>query len=136
MAAKSGEMRETIEQAAQAGERFSELYYQTFDKSRHKMSKFYSANATVLWNGNVVKGEPDKLMDFFTNLPSSQHTLHSLDCQPVTDQAIPGHKTILVIAEGSVKYDGHKVENFSQNFLLTVEGTVWKVASDCFRYIE
>jgi hypothetical protein len=52
------------------------------------------------------------------------------------DQAIPGHKTILVIVEGLVKFDGHKAENFSQNFLLTVEGAVWKVASDCFRFIE
>lgn len=53
------------------------------------------------------------------------------------DQAIPGQTTVLVVVEGLVKFDGHKAEHFSQNFLLTAEGgTVWKVASDCFRFIE
>ena len=53
-----------------------------------------------------------------------------------TDQAIPGQTTVLVIVEGLVKFDGHKAEQFSQNFLLTAEGgKVWKVASDCFRFI-
>ncbi|KAK3742485.1 hypothetical protein QZH41_016466 [Actinostola sp. cb2023] len=134
-------------------------------KSPETIAKLYSANATVVWNGNVVKENPDKLMEFYTNLPSSEHTLYSLDCQPVTgtctcmcrpikdpvceprnqkseqfDQAIPGRTTILVVVEGCVKFEGHKSENFSQNFLLTVEGgvegPVWRVASDCFRFIE
>ena len=54
-----------------------------------------------------------------------------------SDQAIPGQTTVLVVVEGLVKYDGHKIHRFSQNFLLTAEGgTVWKVASDCFRFIQ
>ena len=53
------------------------------------------------------------------------------------DQAIPGQTTILVVVEGLVKFDGNKAENFSQNFILTAKGnTVWKVASDCFRFFE
>ncbi|EDO49593.1 predicted protein, partial [Nematostella vectensis] len=130
------DIRDALERAAEAGETFSNLYYETFDKRRHKISKLYSKNATVVWNGNAVKGGTEQLTEFFTNLPTSEHTLHTLDCQPVSEQAIPGQTTILVIVEGLVQYEGHKAKNFSQNFLLTVEGTVWKVASDCFRFLD
>ncbi|KXJ12559.1 NTF2-related export protein 1 [Exaiptasia diaphana] len=135
------ELRNSIDSAAQAGEQFSQLYYEMFDKRRHKVPKLYSASSTVVWNGNVINGDLEKLMDFYTNLPSSEHTLYSLDCQPVTENAIPGRNTILIVVEGCVKFEGHKSENFSQNFLLTVEGSseggqVWRVASDCFRFIE
>lgn len=101
------------------------------------MSKLYSENTTIVWNGNLVKGGSAKVTEFFNNLPATEHTLHSLDCQPVSDQAIPGQTTVLVVVEGLVKYDGLKMHRFSQNFLLTAEGgTLWKVASDCFRFIE
>lgn len=136
MAAKDG-LRNAVEQATQAGEEFSNVYYETFDKRRHLMAKLYSANTTIIWNGNVVKGGPEIVTEFFNGLPATEHTLHSLDCQPVSDQAIPGQTTVLVVVEGMVKFDGHKAELFSQNFLLTAEGgKVWKVASDCFRFIE
>ncbi|CAH3113928.1 unnamed protein product [Pocillopora meandrina] len=137
MAAKVDGLRNAIDQATQAGEEFSNVYYETLDKRRHLMSKLYSENTTIVWNGNVVKGGSAKVTDFFNNLPATEHTLHSLDCQPVSDQAIPGQTTVLVVVEGLVKYDGHKMHRFSQNFLLTAEGgTVWKVASDCFRFIQ
>lgn len=48
------------------------------------MSKLYSENTTIVWNGNVVKGGSAKVTDFFNNLPATEHTLHSLDCQPVS----------------------------------------------------
>lgn len=48
------------------------------------MSKLYSANTTIVWNGNVVKGGPEIITDFFNNLPATEHTLYSLDCQPVS----------------------------------------------------
>lgn len=59
----------------------------------------------------------------------------------IVENAIPGRNTILIVVEGCVKFEGHKSENFSQNFLLTVERNtegeqVWRVASDCFRFIE
>ena len=54
-----------------------------------------------------------------------------------TDQAVPGQTTIMVVVEGTISYEGHKARSFSQNFILTAEGgTVWKVASDCFRFID
>ncbi|XP_068719163.1 NTF2-related export protein 1-like [Montipora capricornis] len=137
MAAKGDGLRNAAEQATQAGEEFSNVYYETFDKRRHLMSKLYSSDTTIVWNGNVVKGGSEVVTEFFNSLPATEHTLHTLDCQPVSDQAIPGQTTVLVVVEGLVKFDGHKAEHFSQNFLLTAEGgTVWKVASDCFRFIS
>ncbi|KAK2551106.1 NTF2-related export protein 2 [Acropora cervicornis] len=136
MATKVDGLRNAAEQATQAGEEFSNVYYETFDKRRHLMSKLYSSDTTIVWNGNVVKGGSEVVTEFFNGLPATEHTLHSLDCQPVSDHAIPGQTTVLVIVEGLVKFDGHKAELFSQNFLLTAEGgKVWKVASDCFRFI-
>jgi len=100
------------------------------------MAKLYSENTTIVWNGNLVTGGSAKVTEFFNNLPATEHRLSSLDCQPVSDQAIPGQTTVLVVVEGTVKYDGHPQKLFSQNFLLTAEGgKVWKVLSDCFRFI-
>ena len=48
------------------------------------MSKLYSENTTIVWNGNLVNGGSAKVTEFFNNLPSTEHRLSSLDCQPVT----------------------------------------------------
>ena len=52
------------------------------------------------------------------------------------DAASPGQTSILVVTEGWVKYDGHDDESFSQNFLLAEQSGVWKIVSDCFRFID
>ena len=44
------------------------------------LGKLYAQEASVVWNGNNVKG----VEDFFNNLPTSEHTINSLDCQPVS----------------------------------------------------
>ena len=48
------------------------------------MSKLYSENTTIVWNGNLVNGGSAKVTEFFNNLPATEHKLSSLDCQPVT----------------------------------------------------
>ncbi|XP_023983832.1 NTF2-related export protein 2-like [Physeter macrocephalus] len=44
----------------------------------------------------------------------------------------------LVVTSGTVKFDGNRQHYFNQNFLLTAQSTanntVWKIASDCFRF--
>ena len=52
------------------------------------------------------------------------------------DAASPGQTSILVVTEGRVKYDGHEDESFSENFLLAEQSGVWKIVSDCFRFID
>lgn len=54
----------------------------------------------------------------------------------VSERATPGRTSILVVVGGTVEYEGSKSKIFSQNFVLTAEGKVWKVVSDCFRLIS
>jgi len=54
------------------------------------------------------------------------------------EQATQSQTTVLVVTCGTVKFDGNKQRYFNQNFLLTAQATsnstVWKIASDCFRF--
>ncbi|VDP02207.1 unnamed protein product [Schistosoma margrebowiei] len=69
--------------ASEAGEKFSALYYRAFDKpNRPDLPGFFMDNVVLLWNGNRVEGQ-QLVVDFFSKLPDSTCTLHSLSCQPV-----------------------------------------------------
>lgn len=47
------------------------------------------------------------------------------------------HTTVLVCCEGIVGYDEHSNEqSFTQNFLLIKQSDVWKIGSDCFRFLD
>ncbi|XP_045044442.2 NTF2-related export protein 2 isoform X2 [Desmodus rotundus] len=101
------------------------------------LTRLYLEKATLIWNGNVVTGL-EALADFFDVLPSSQFQVNMLDCQPVHEQATQAQTTVLVVTSGTVKFDGNRQHYFNQNFLLTAQttsnNTVWKIASDCFRF--
>eukprot|EP00794_Sanderia_malayensis_P004417 gene4417-5007_t len=132
---KMGDFKSRAEQAIQAGEQFCNLYYDHFDKKRHLLAKLYTDSSIFIWNGNPVKGS-GSLMEFLTNLPATQHNILSLDCQPVSEIATPGQTTILVIVEGTVSCNEENPKYFSQNFMITALDNVWKIASDCFRFID
>lgn len=59
-------------------------------------------------------------------------------CMCVKEQATQSQSTVLVVTSGTVKFDGNRQHYFNQNFLLTAQvshnSTVWKIASDCFRF--
>lgn len=126
-----------VDQACRAAEEFANIYYETMDKRRHAIIRLYLDKATVIWNGNVVNGL-EALANFFETLPSSEFQINMLDCQPVHEQATQAQTTVLVVTSGAVKFDGNKQHFFNQNFLLTAHSTptntVWKIASDCFRF--
>ncbi|XP_034969986.1 NTF2-related export protein 2 [Zootoca vivipara] len=126
-----------VDQACRAAEEFANIYYETMDKRRRVLTKLYLDKATLVWNGNAVSGQA-ALAEFFEMLPSSDFQVTTFDCQPVHEQATQNHNTILVVTCGSVKFDGSKQQYFNQNFLLTAQttnnNTVWKIASDCFRF--
>ena len=45
--------------------------------------------------------------------------------------------TVLVCCEGVVGYnDESNHQAFTQNFLLIKQSEVWKIGSDCFRFLE
>ncbi|XP_029455157.1 NTF2-related export protein 2 isoform X1 [Rhinatrema bivittatum] len=135
--AASMDFKTNVDQACRAAEQFVNIYYETIDKRRRVLTKLYLDKATLVWNGNAVSGQP-ALMEFFEMLPSSEFQITMLDCQPVHEQATEGQTTVLVVTSGTVKFDGNKQRFFNQNFLLTAQATptltVWKIASDCFRF--
>ncbi|XP_075813005.1 NTF2-related export protein 2 [Microtus pennsylvanicus] len=135
--ATSVDFKTCVEQACRAAEEFINVYYETMDKRRHAIVRMYLDTATLIWNGNVVTGH-EALSNFFETLPSSEFLVNVLDCQPVNEQATQSQTTILVVTSGAVKFDGNRKHFFNQNFLLTAHSTtnntMWKIASDCFRF--
>ncbi|XP_048883519.1 NTF2-related export protein 2 [Brienomyrus brachyistius] len=137
--ASTVDFRTHVDQSCRYSEEFVNIYYDCMDKKRRHLTRLYLDKATLVWNGNAVSGH-DALGEFFESLPSSEFQVHTLDCQPVHDQATQGQTTLLVITGGSVKFDGNKQHYFNQNFLLTAQASptsdqpVWKIASDCFRF--
>jgi hypothetical protein len=43
---------------------------------------------------------------------------------------------ILISVSGSVKYKGHGLKLFYQNFMLKAFDAKWKIVSDCYRFAE
>ncbi|XP_078268016.1 NTF2-related export protein 2 isoform X1 [Rhinoraja longicauda] len=125
------------DQACRAADKFVNIYYETMDKRRRGLTKLYMDTATLVWNGNTISGL-QALTEFFEMLPSSDFQINMLDCQPVHELATQGQTTVLVVTCGTVNFDGNKQRYFNQNFLLTAQvtpqNTVWKIASDCFRF--
>ncbi|KAJ8298165.1 hypothetical protein KUTeg_024696 [Tegillarca granosa] len=124
-----------VVQAAEAGEEFSKLFYETFDKKRHVLQKLYLDTATLVWNGNCINGQTD-IVNFYQKLPTTEHKLESLDCQPLPDEVSSGQMTIIVKTFGTVKYQNRKPKLFHQSFMLTSQNNVWKIVSDNFRSQE
>ncbi|XP_012386235.2 NTF2-related export protein 2 [Dasypus novemcinctus] len=135
--AMSVDFKTYVDQACRAAEEFVNIYYETMDKRRRALTRLYLDKASLIWNGNVVTGL-EALANFFEMLPSSEFQINMLDCQPVHEQATQSQTTVLVVTSGTVKFDGNKQHYFNQNFLLTAQSTpnntVWKIASDCFRF--
>ncbi|XP_040260787.1 NTF2-related export protein 2 [Bufo gargarizans] len=133
----SNDFRVDVDLACRAADDFINLYYETVDKRRRQLVKLYMDTATLVWNGNPISGQ-NALIEFFEMLPSSDFTVNMVDCQPVHETATQGQKTVLVVANGAVKFEGNKRHYFNQIFLLTLHTTpsnsVWKIASDCFRF--
>nr|CAB3264528.1 NTF2-related export protein-like [Phallusia mammillata] len=127
-----GETKLQIEQAVEAGTKFCNLFYETYDKSRHKIGKMYHDSAKLVWEGNGVDGNAN-IQKYLQDLPGCFHHTDWFDSQPVLSQFTSGKETIMVAAGGTVKYDGHPLKAFTQNFTLTnVDGT-WKIVSDNLR---
>lgn len=127
------------DQSCRYAEEFVNIYYDCMDKKRRNLTRLYLDKSTLVWNGNLVSGQ-DALNEFYESLPSSEFQVHTLDCQPIHEQATQGQTTILVVSCGVVTFEGNKQRFFNQNFLLTAqpspnsEQPVWKIASDCFRF--
>ncbi|CAD1478464.1 unnamed protein product, partial [Heterotrigona itama] len=99
------------------------------------ISRLYLDTATLIWNGNGIEGK-DNIQKFWTDLPPSDHSIFTLDAQPITGPEMADQLTFLVKVGGQVKYDDKISKSFSQCFLITAMGDKWKIVSDCFRVQE
>jgi NTF2-related export protein 1/2 len=96
------------------------------------MSRLYLDNGLLVWNGNGVTGK-DQIQKYFQELPTSEHTMTTLDAQPIVDDAVSTNLTFLIQVSGTVKFTDHPSKPFQQTFMITAQGDKWKIASDCFR---
>lgn len=129
------DLKTKIDQACRTAEEFTRLYYETLDKRRYLISKLYMDSASLIWNGNGVVGK-ENIKKFWTDLPSSEHTITALDAQPITCPEASSQLTFLVKVSGQVKYEEKSTKLLSQTFLITAVGDKWKIVSDCFRVQE
>lgn len=50
--------------------------------------------ATLIWNGNGIEGK-DNIQKFWTDLPPSDHSVFTLDAQPITGKYLYIYISIL-----------------------------------------
>ncbi|XP_011701684.1 PREDICTED: NTF2-related export protein-like [Wasmannia auropunctata] len=129
------DLKAKVDQACRTAEEFTKLYYEYLDKRRYLISRMYMDTANLIWNGNGVTSK-DNIQKFWTDLPTSEHAIHTLDAQPITGPEVANQLTFLVKVGGQVKYDEKCSKPFNQTFLITAVGDKWKIVSDCFRAQE
>lgn len=123
--------RSNIEESSRTAEDFTKLYYESLDKKRHQMSRLYLDNGIAVWNGNDITGK-ENIQKFFEGLPATEHTVVTVDAQPVIDEAVSTQRTLLIIVSGSIRFN-NSTKPFQQTFMVTAQGDKWKIVSDCFR---
>ncbi|NP_001093093.1 NTF2-like export factor 1 [Bombyx mori] len=122
-----------VDSACETAEEFTRVFYKQVDNSRHLTSKLYWDTGLLVWNGNGISGN-DKIQKFLMDLPASNHTLKSLDAQPISDVWVANKWTYLIQACGDVTYQNEETKKpFQQTFLIVAVDGKWKIASDGFR---
>lgn len=96
------------------------------------MLRLYLDNGIVVWNGNGVNGK-EAIQKFFLDLPTTEHSISTLDAQPVIDEATLNQRTVLIMVSGLFRLQSNPQKPFQQTFMITAQGDKWKIVSDCFR---
>lgn len=96
------------------------------------MSRMYLDTGLLVWNGTEAAGK-DNIQKYFQDLPSSEHSMTTLDAQPIIDDSVSMQPTILIQVSGTVKFQSNNSKPFQQSFMITAQADKWKIASDCFR---
>lgn len=97
------------------------------------MSRLYLDNAIAIWNGNGTTGK-ENIQKFFQDLPTTEHTITTLDSQPVIDEAVSNQRTLLIMVSGMFRASNNPAKQFQQTFMVTAQADKhWKIVSDCFR---
>lgn len=124
-------MKERINEAADAAEKFTKLYYDILDSKQHSFTKLYMDTGSLIYNGNSFVG-PENIFKFIKDLPTTKHETVTMDAQPIIHDGID-QKTIIIQVSGLVKIAQQKTRAFQQTFVLTAIGGSWKIVADTFR---
>ncbi|OQR79197.1 NTF2-related export protein-like [Tropilaelaps mercedesae] len=128
-------LKDPIATSSKAGLDFAKIFYKTFDEKRHLLGNIYQDDAQVIWNGNPYVGK-EAITKFYTSLPHSETNLLSVDAQPINTKFQEGKPTVLVTCAGDVRLKGLQNAGFTENFVVTAEGSTWKVLRGTFRFHE
>ncbi|XP_065352767.1 NTF2-related export protein [Cloeon dipterum] len=127
--------RDKNDLACQAADEFCKLYYECMDKTRHLINKLYLDSGLLVYNGTGVSGK-DNIQKFIAELPATNHTISSLDAQPISEYAVGQQSTLTILIAGNVRIADRKAAYFVQDFTVTVHDSKWRIVSDCFRLQE
>ncbi|KAH8029679.1 hypothetical protein HPB51_002701 [Rhipicephalus microplus] len=131
----TGFQQQQDDQAAKAGEDFVRLFYETLEKRRHLLGNLFLDTANLVWNGNP-HGSKEAISKFYESLPSCETDLICADAQPFRAEFVQGQTTIHVVAAGQIKFSGKRWVPYTESFVLTAQGNVWKIVADTFRFQE
>lgn len=124
-------MKDRINEAAEAAEKFVKLYYDCIDSKQSSLQKLYMDTGSLIYNGNAYIGQ-DNIFKFIKELPTTKHETITMDAQPIISDGIE-QKTIIIQVSGLVKIAAQKSRAFQQSFVLTAIGGSWKIVADTFR---
>lgn len=124
-------MKEKINEAAEAAEKFTKIYYEHVDAKKPTISKLYMETGLMVYNGNGFTG-PEAIVKFIKDMPTTKHELVTMDAQPIMED-VGGQKTILIQVSGTVRISNQKSRAFQQSFLITAVSGSWKIVTDTFR---
>lgn len=130
---KFKELKNRINEAARNAEEFTKLYYDNIDHKKITLDKLYMDTALLVYNGNGFNGI-EAISKFIKDMPGTQHTITTIDAQPILDES--AGRTILIQVSGTVKIGGQRSKAFQQTFTVTAQQNKWKVVTDCFRLQE
>ncbi|CAG0913939.1 unnamed protein product [Notodromas monacha] len=126
-------LNEAVIEAREAAKDFEKIYFRLLDSNRAQIDKMYTAAASVVWNGVMLKGN-DVIKQFILELPLVKHDVTCVDVQPML-RAVPDCATFLVKMSGFVNPNASK-DIFVSTFVITLVEEAWKIVTHNYRYID
>lgn len=98
------------------GSKFVDIYYRVIDYNRSLLSEFYRKSSVIQWNGKLIPSST--LKSFYAKIPSSRHSLLSLNVQPMSTLPFSPTPVVLITVNGKVSYLGSNAVPFTQTFVI------------------
>ncbi|KAK6511427.1 hypothetical protein TWF481_000344 [Arthrobotrys musiformis] len=90
-----------------AAKNFVANYYTDLQAARTKLKGYYTATATVSWNGNNLSGGAADVEKLHTEMPAATYEVQCFDAQPLMPNG-RGQCSILLVTNGYVKFGNEK----------------------------